>query len=353
MRSFRSISDIAWRFLVIAAAVALIVYVVIRLKIVVLPLGVALLLSTFLAPLVGWLSNRGLRRGLATAAVFLGFLAVLTGIVVLIAPPVGDQFGDLAETVSQGVTNIENWLVDGPLDLTAQQVDDYREQIVEYMRRAARSSSGQIIAGAVVVAEVLTGMILTLLATLFILKDGPKMQRWILGKVPADRREVVSACSARAWGALGGFLRGAALLGLVEGTIIAIALAIVGADLAVPVGILTFFAAFFPVLGAIVAGIVAVLVALVSGGFADAAVIAIVALVVQQFDNDLLAPVIYGRALQLHPLVVVSALTAGGSLGGIIGAFIAVPVTAMVVAVSAELWSRREDAEPLESAAEP
>lgn len=341
MKTFRQLSDIAWRALVIGAAVLVVAYIVIRLKVVFLPLGIALLFATFLAPAVGVLERRGLRRGLASAVVFVLFLTSLAGIVLLIAPPVRDQFGDLGPTVSEGVEDIEQWLVDGPLDLTEREVDDYRTQIGEYLRRAARSSSDQIIAGAVIVAELLTGMLLALLATLFVVKDGPKMQRWALDHLPPDRREVVAACARRAWAALGGFLRGAALLGFVEGVIIAIALALVGADLVIPVAVVTFFAAFFPVLGAILAGIIATLVALVSGGFGDAVVIALVALAVQQLDNDLLAPVIYGKALQLHPLVVISALTAGGAVGGIIGAFIAVPLTAVVTAVSAELWSRR------------
>lgn len=345
MTTFRNLSEIAWRGLVIAAAVLVVAYVVMRLKVVFLPLGIALLLTTFLAPAVGVLERRGLRRGLATALVFVLFVLLLAGIVLVIAPPVREQFDDLGPTISQGVEDIEEWLVEGPLELTEGEVRDYREQLGEYARRAVSSSSDQVIAGAVIVAEALAGLLLTLLATLFIVKDGPQMQRWALAHLPPDRREVVSACAARAWSALGGFLRGAAFLGFVEGVIIAVALAIVGADLAIPVAVVTFFAAFFPVLGAIVAGVIATLVALVSGGFPDAVVIALVALGVQQLDNDVLAPVIYGRALQLHPLLVICSLSAGGAVGGIIGAFIAVPLTAATVAVSAELWRRRDGAD--------
>lgn len=321
-------------------AAAAIVYALIRLKVVVLPLGIALLLATFLIPLVTRLEASGVKRSLATAIIFPGFLLSLAGVVFLIAPPVSEQFGELGPTISTGVGNIEDWLVDGPLDLTRSQLEQYREQFGEYARSALRSSSDQVIAGAVIVAELLAGSLLTLLAAFFVIKDGPKMQKWAVAHVPTEQRDVVRACASRAWNALGAFLRGAALIGLLEGVIIGVALALVGAELAIPVAVLTFFAAFFPVLGAVAAGVIATLVALVSGGVGDATVIAIVALVVQQFDNDLLGPVIYGRSLQLHPLVVVCALTAGGTLGGIVGAFLAVPVTAVVVAVSSELWKR-------------
>ena len=344
MNAFRQVSEVAWRALVIAAAVLAVAYVLVRLKVVVLPIGIALLFATFLAPAVAWLVQRGLRRGVATAVVFVGFLLALTAVVVGIAPPVGRQFADLGDTVAQGVDDIEDWLIDGPIGLTPSQIDDYKRQLEQSIRRIFASSGEQLIAGAVIVAEAVAGAILTLLATFFIVKDGPKMQTWVIDHAPREHRDLLAACAGRAWTALGGFLRGAALIGVVEAVVMAIALIAVGAELVVPVAVVTFLAAFFPVLGAIAAGVIATLVALVSGGLADATVIAIVALVVQQFDNDLLAPVVYGRELRLHPLVVVAALTAGASLGGIIGAFLAVPLTAVVVAVSGELWQRRAPA---------
>ena len=119
---------------------------------------------------------------------------------------------------------------------------------------------------------------------------------------------------------------------------------LVGAGLAVPVAVLTFVGAFFPIVGAVAAGIVAALVALVSGGPTDALIVGGVALVVQQFDNDLLAPLIYGRAIKLHPTVVLLSLAAGGTLAGIMGAFLAVPVAAVIGAVLRELWARHGEA---------
>ncbi|HEX4979247.1 MAG TPA: AI-2E family transporter, partial [Acidimicrobiales bacterium] len=168
MSVLRQVSEIAWRSLVVAAAVLALALAVMRLKVVFLPLGIALLFTTFLTPPVNALERRGLRRGLASTVVFVGFLSVLSGIVLLIAPPVRDQFEDLGPTISQGVDDIEEWLIDGPLGFTRAEVDDYREQLVDTFRDAARSSSDQIVEGAVLVAEFLAGLILALLATLFI-----------------------------------------------------------------------------------------------------------------------------------------------------------------------------------------
>lgn len=110
-----------------------------------------------------------------------------------------------------------------------------------------------------------------------------------------------------------------------------------GARLVAPVMLVTFIAAFVPIVGAVVAGLVAVLVALVTAGSTQALIVAAVALLVQQLDNDILAPVVYGRALRLHPLVVLLGIGAGGSLFGLVGTFLAVPVIAVVVNVLAEL----------------
>src|SRR5690606_18257816 len=133
---------------------------------------------------------------------------------------------------------------------------------------------------------------------------------WVLERLPEDRREPVRRMGVSAWQTIGGYLRGSATLGVLEGTIIAITMAIVGAPLAIPVGVLTFAAAFIPMVGAVIAGVVAVLVTLATAGFGAAVIVAVVALLVQQFDNDLLSPLVFGRALQLHPLVVLFSIVA-------------------------------------------
>ena len=137
--------------------------------------------------------------------------------------------------------------------------------------------------------------------------------------------------AAAAWDALGGYLRSAALLGLIEAVIIGVAVQIAGGDLVIPVMVLTFLAAFVPLVGAVVAGAIAVLVTLATGGIGGALAVLIVAVVVQQLDNDLLAPFIYGHSLQLHPAVILLAIATGSALFGFAGTFLAVPVTAVVI----------------------
>lgn len=327
----------AWRFLVIGAALVGLFWVLRELWVIVLALVVAVYLARALDVPTRWLRH----RGAPPAAAALGSLVLLLGSLSLIGwliiPTMADEFGALGPTITEATDDLERWLIeDSPFDLTQRDVDDLRESATEAVRNAFKSSSGGLVSGVVAAAEGLTGILLALVTTFFILKDGERFQGWVLGKVPEPRRELGSRLGARAWTTLGGYLRGVAILGTLEGIVLGITVALVGGELAWPVAIITLLAAFVPIVGAIVAGVVAVLVTLATAGTGPAVIVAIVALVVQQVDNELLAPVIYGRQLQLHPLAILFAVVAGGALFGLGGTILAVPLTAVVVNVYAE-----------------
>ena len=216
-----------------------------------------------------------------------------------------------------------------------------REQTANRVSAALRSSEGSFTNAAALAVEIPTGGLLALLLTFFILKDGDRFVDWFRNLLPARQHELVRRLGTRSWSTLGGFLRGAATLGALESAIISLAMLAVGSSLIIPVAVITFVAAFVPVAGAIVAGVLAVLVTLVSAGPEQALIIAAIALVVQQLDNDLLAPVIYGRQLRMHPAVILIAVVAGGALFGFIGTFLAVPVTAIAVGIGTEFRIER------------
>ena len=336
----RRLSDVAWRLLVVLAAIIAVLWLIDTLKVAFLPVFVALLISTLLTPIAVRLERQGVKPLIATLISFVVFFGTLVALGFLVAPRVADEFGGLSETVAEGIGDVETWLVEGPLDLRRDEVDDYQSQIADQAGDFLRNSSSAIAAGAVAVLEGVAGAVLSLVLAFFFVKDGRKFQRWAVNHLPPHRVDLAKALGARAWRALGSYLQGAALLGLVEGIVLAIAITVVGGSLAVPVGVLTFVSAFFPIAGAVVAGLVAVLVALVTAGVKGAIVVAIVALIVQQFDNDLLAPIIYGRIIRLHPALILISLTLGGTVGGIMGAFLAVPFAAVTSAVLSEVWDR-------------
>ena len=322
----------SWRLLVVGAALLALLTLLGRLRLVLIPLVVMLFLARILAPPVSWLRARGWRPGLAAAAVVVGFLAALTAGMGLIGAAVADEMDELGPTLGEAVDDVERWVVeDSPFDVDQADVDEFRQQLGDAVRTSAESSSGAVVSGAILVVEALVGVVLGLIITFFALKDGDRFLAWARGVVPADRRDLASVMAGQAWKTLGGYLRGAALLGVVEGVAIAVALAVVGAKLALPVALLTFLAAFVPFVGAIVAGAVAVLVALGTAGVDAALIVLVVAVALQQLDNDLLAPIVYGRAVKLHPVAVLLGITAGGALFGLAGSFLAVPFTAVVV----------------------
>jgi predicted PurR-regulated permease PerM len=330
----------AWRLVVIAAATVGVLWLVGRLWVVFLSLVIAVLVSRALAWPADRLRNRGWPPALAALVLLVGSLAVLGGTLTLIGVAVRGEVDKMGPTVSRAVDDLENWLVeDSPFDVDRSDVDRFRRDAREAVSDALRSSSGTLVSGAVIAIDVFVSLGLGLIVTFFALKDGTRFARWAAQQLPEGRRPLAERLGSRAWDTLGGYLRGAALLGLVEGLVIAVTVALVGGRLAAAVGVFTFLMAFIPFAGAIVAGALAVLVALATAGGGAALVVLVVAVVVQQLDNDLLAPVVYGRSLELHPVIILLAVAAGEALFGLPGAFLAVPVTAVALNVIAEARS--------------
>lgn len=203
-----------------------------------------------------------------------------------------------------------------------------------------------MLAGAVLAAEIVAGTLLTIVLLFFFLKDGPKITGWIRNHVSGPRRDLLETLGRRAWMTLGAYIRGTALIGVADAVLIGIGLLVIGVPLVAPLMVLTFFGAFFPLVGAVVAGLVAALVALVSGGPIDALLVVGIVVVVQQVEGDVLAPLVLGRAVKLHAVVVLLALTAGAVVAGVTGAFLAVPTAGVAAAIGNELRARRNDSPP-------
>ena len=267
-----------------------------------------------------------------------GFLVVIVAAVGFVGWAVAGELDDLGSTLSEGVDDITDWLVDdSPFNVTRDDVERWREQAGDALSTFVGSGDGAVLSGAIVAGEIVVGALLALIVTFFFLRDGRRFVSRAIDLLPATSRTTARRACLRAWDATGGYLRGAAILGLVEAIIIGVTSLLVGADLVVAVMVVTFLAAFVPIVGAVAAGVVATLVALVTAGNVPALIVAAVAIAVQQLDNDLLAPVIYGRALRLHPLVILLGIAAGGSLFGFVGTVFAVPVLAVALNVASEL----------------
>jgi predicted PurR-regulated permease PerM len=330
---------VVWRLLLLAVAAYLLAQLLTRLRFVVLPVVGALLIVTLLLPPAQWLKRRGWPAAAAAFTVLLGGLLAVAAVLYFIASRVAGQFGSLAGQVSESVDQIHHWLVNGPLHLSDQQLGDLLQRIQDTLS----SRQGLIVSRALsttgLALEVLGAAILTLLLTFFFLKDGQWMQAWLLGQVDTPTAPKLRAAGQEAWSTLTGYVRGVAIIGSFDAVFIGIGLAVVGVPLVLSLALLTFLGAFLPLVGAFTAGLISALVALVSKGPVAAGVVVGITLVVQQVEGHVLQPAVMSRAVRLHPVVILLSLGAGGVLGGIVGAFLAVPAVAVATA-AVGAWRR-------------
>jgi predicted PurR-regulated permease PerM len=330
---------VSWRLLVVAAAIGVVGFLLVYLRLVVLPVIVALFLSTLLAPPAGWLRARGWPPLAATWAVIGGAVLVIAGATAALAPQIGPEIGTLRDRVATGLDDVQRWLREGPLHFSEAQLSDLLARARQEAQSNSRALTRGVLSCATLAVEVVTGALLSLVLTFFFVKDGDRMGNWIAG-LAGDRAQEVRAVGRRAFETLGAYLRGQAIVGLIDGVFIGIGLAIVGVPLAVPLAFLVFLGAFLPIVGAFLSGLIAALVALVSKGLVAALIIVGITIVVQQLEGHVLAPLVLGRAVKLHPAVILLALTGGGVVGGIIGAALAVPAVAVLTSVGSYLRHR-------------
>ena len=347
---YRTAAAASWRFLAIAAAVVVIMYSLVHLRVIVLPIILALLASTLLLPIVRWLRSHRVPDGLAAALAMLAAVLALAAILTAIAPSLGSQFGDLRTQSEDGVRQVTDELAKPPFNLSEREIRDRVDQGLKGLRKNSGPLARGLGSGAVLLGEVLTGLIVAVLLCFFLLKDGKRMWAFVLGLVRERSRRDVDEVGTRVYTALAGYVRGIAMVGLADGILIAIGLLIIGVPLVVPLAVITFFAAFVPLIGAFVAGLLAVLIALVSGGVVDALLVLGVIILVQQVEGHLLYPLLMSRAVHLHPAVIVVALAAGGILAGIIGVFLAVPAAGVASVIVRYAQNRPASDTPLTDA---
>ncbi len=339
----------SWRLLVVLAAAGLLVYLLILLKVIVVPVIVALFLATLLVPLVRWLEARGWRHIWAVLGVFLGAVLLLVGIIAGFVPLIGNELDTLRQRADEGVAEVQRFVASRPFGLSEEDLNRYLEQARQRFTENSSGLTRGAVAGVTVVGELVTGLILSLFLTFFFVKDSERFTRWMLDFAGRHREAHLREIGTRSATAVSGYLRGQASVGLVDAVFIGIGLAIVGVPLVVPLAFLTFVAAFLPLVGAFVAGALAALVALVTKGVTAALIVIGITVLVQQLEGHLLAPLLLGRAVSLHPVVIILALAAGSILGGIIGAFLAVPIAAVVTAVGTYLRGDEPIGEPAQA----
>lgn len=310
---------------------------------VMIPVAIALILAAAISPLVRWLTGKGWPRALATVSSFVAILAVFGGVITGIVALVRHQWNELAARVLAGVDQLHSFLNNGPIPISDAQIENARMEIQKFF--TSSSFGTEALTGARTLGEILAGAVLMAVVLFFFLKDGDKIRTFLFGFLPADHRAKAHLAAERSTIVLGGYVRGTAIVAAVDGLVVGVALAILGVPLALPLGVFIFIGGFIPIVGATAAGTLAVAVALLSNGPVTGLVVLAVVIGVNQLEHHFLQPVLMGRVLSIHGLAILLALAAGTVLAGVVGALLAVPLTAVGWTVI-KTWSGRDNPGP-------
>ncbi len=328
-------ADYSWRILLVVAAFAVLVFLVITFREIVVPFLVALLIGALLVPFVNFLIAHRWPKWLAVLVAMLSTIGVITGLVMLVVLQVRAGFPDLQRKSLTAFEQFREWLLTSPFQLSEADINGYLDQFFEAIQRDSAALASGILSVGSTAGHVLAGVLLALFATLFILIDGRGIWSWFVRLFPRRSRLAVGGAGEAGWLTLTTFVKvqifvaavdavgiglGAWILGLVFG----------GFPLVIPIAVAVFLGSFIPVVGALVTGALAVFVALVYLGPLPALLMVGIVLLVQQVEGHVLQPLVMGTAVKVHPLAVVFAVAAGGFTAGIAGALFAVPFIAVL-----------------------
>ncbi|MHA7239484.1 AI-2E family transporter [Arthrobacter sp. TMS1-12-1] len=324
----------AWtaRALIVLAGLVVLWYVTGALWSIVLPTLFALLLSSVL-----WPVNRFLRRGLpkilAALVTLLGFLGIVVGIGAATLPAIASGVSELSVLARDNIADLVDFAAGPPLNLDVASLDD----LVDTALTQLQANVGNVVSGITTGLSELTSLtvvvLLALVFTFFCLKDGDRFMPWASRWTNSAAFGHASTIASGTWKTLSAYIFAQATVALVDAVFIGLGLLLLDIPLAIPLAVLVFFSAFIPVVGAIVSGLVATLVAFLAYGWVSALAVLGVVVLVQQLESNFIQPLLVGRTLEIHPAVVLASVTVGGTLFGIIGAFLAVPTTAVAIVV--------------------
>ncbi|MEU8580855.1 AI-2E family transporter [Streptomyces abikoensis] len=342
----RVAAEVGWRLLVLAGTLWVLMRVISAVRLVVLAFVAGLLITALLQPTVALLKRRGVPRGLATALTFLSGFVVMGLVGWFVVWQVTENLDDLSKQVQHGITELKRWLLNSPFHVTQGQINNIADKLSEAIGTSTKDITSAGIEGVQVIIEVLTGILLAMFSTLFLLYDGPRIWQWLLKLVPEAAREGVAGAGPRAWATLTAYVRGTVIVALIDAIFIGIGLYFLKVPMYVPLAVFIFLFAFIPLVGAVVSGALAVVVALVTRDVFTAAMVLAVVLAVQQIEGHVLQPFILGRAVRVHPLAVVLAVAAGSMTAGIGGAVVAVPLVAVTNTVVGYLRAYAKEETP-------
>lgn len=337
----------AWRLLVIVAALGVVFWMLSKVSLLLISVMVAALLTSLLSPVVKILHAKlAVPHGLAVGITLIGFLALVAAGLSVAGQRLSVGFADLWTQALTGIQQIQDWLFNGPLQLTNDDMQTVLDDALTELRGNASNILSEAISWGSALGQILTGVLLTLFCLIFLLLDGRRVGLFLINLLPRRARPAMDGALTRGWSSLVRYVRVQMLVALIDALGIGFGAFFLGVPLALPLGVLVFIGSFIPVVGALLTGALAVLLALVSNGWLNALIMLAIVLLVQQAESHILQPLIMGKAVSLHPLAVVLSVAGGTMLAGIAGALFAVPLLAVLNTVVKYLSRRGWEDDP-------
>ncbi|MCK2036186.1 AI-2E family transporter [Microbacterium sp. SSW1-49] len=346
--TLRVAAGYAWRLLLIAAAIGVFIWLVMLLKLLVIPLMVGILITALLWPAFEWMLRHRFPRWVAILVSLLGTAAIVGGLLWLVIWQVRVELPDVQKSSTEAFEQFQVWLHDGPLNLSDTQIANYLQQGLDMLNEQAQVLWSGALAIGTTVGHVATGAVLALFILICLLADGAGIWRWTLKLFPRNGRQAVDGAARNGWKTVVNYARTQLFVATIDAVGIGLGAFLLQVPLALPVAVLVFLGSFIPIVGAVVTGAVAVFLALVYNGPWIALWMLLVVLAVQQLEGHILQPILMGSAVKVHPLAVVLVVAGGAMIAGIPGALFAVPLAAFinVAAVTLSTGSWRTGVDP-------
>lgn len=333
-------AGVSWRVLAVIGVIAVLVFIIIELKVIIIPFLVALLVTALLYPLVQWLKRKKVPNGLAVAIGLVVLTLILSALVFVVVKQVQSAYPQLQDQFQTSFNEARTVLSGEPFNIEVSEINRFVDDAGAFVQENSGTFIAGISSAGSTAAHFVAGIFLAFFAVIFLLLDGKNIWKWMVGMFPRRSREKVTEAGARGWSTLISFVNSQIKVAGVDAVGIGIGALLLQVPLAIPIAVMVFLGSFIPVVGAVITGMLAVLLALVFNGWVAALLMLGVVLLVQFIEGNVLQPFLMGKAVKVHPLAVVFAVAIGSLLAGIPGALFAVPIVAVLNVVMTHLLKR-------------
>lgn len=349
--NIRGAGQVAWALVGMAAVLAIVGMLAYQFRIIFPPLILAGAIVFLLNPVVTHLQRRGIPRAGGAAIAYLGVLIALGAAGFGLFPVAADQFTELEADFPKIQSRVEGWIDDRAAESTGTFYEFTRQDLQASFSNDGATFDDQLRSLRRIGAEIAHVLLILVLAPIiafYLLVDVPHLRRVAGSLVPPKASDEILLVAHRVNRAIGGFFRGQLAVAAIVGVLCSIGLGVIGLKFWFLVGMIAGLFNLVPLIGPWVGGIPGVTIALTTGSPLQALLVVAVMVAVQQIDNHFITPQVMQRTVDLHPVVVILALVAGGSVAGFFGLVLAVPVTAVLKILISHLWHIYVLGEPVE-----